>query len=202
MNETIQFEDFRDHGEIVRHPMQQMMDGVEGGEVPTASYSNSFHATLSCVDCHFEQGENDNHSFSPQLDTCNASGCHSGLSNFNRTARADYDGDGNVEGIQDEVHGIQAILRDAILDYETATGAEITYDGEEYYLIDGNRSNTDALDASADAAVMRAIFNQYWTDFEGSFGVHNTSYALQLLQNSFEELTGEGWTAATGGVKR
>ena len=205
MNETIQFADYRDHGEIVRHPQQQMMDGVEAGEVPgrEAQYQNSFHASLSCVDCHFALGEASNHSFAPRFASCTAAGCHQnqGLSDFNRIARADYDGDGTTEGVQDEVRGVRAILEAEILTTVTSTGAVITFDGS-YFLIDGNRSNTAALNAVADAALMRAMFNHYWSRYEGSDGVHNTAYALQILQKSYEELTGSGWTVGTGGGTR
>ena len=47
-----------------------------------------------------------------------------------------------------------------------------------------------------DAALMRAMFNHYWVRFDASLGIHNTRYALNLLQNSYEELTGQIWPGA------
>jgi hypothetical protein len=49
------------------------------------------------------------------------------------------------------------------------------------------------LDPVQDEALMRAMFNHYWVDFDGSRGIHNASYALQLLQTSYEEITGQAW---------
>ncbi len=204
MNETVQEEDYVDAGEIVRHPQAQMLAGAEGGEVPSPGkpYGNSAHTTVTatdkCVTCHYQEDEN-GHTFEPSLASCNASGCHSfaPLATFNRTAGDDYDGDGTVEGIQDEVQGALDVLKAAILAAVPSTGAEITY-SDPYFLIDGDRENTAALDAVADAALLRAIFNHYWVSFDGSKGIHNTKYALRLIQESYEELTGGSWP----GVKR
>ena len=42
----------------------------------------------------------------------------------------------------------------------------------------------------------RAAFNHYTVDLEGSYGVHNTAYAIRLLQQSYLEIGGAnpGWT--------
>jgi len=198
-NQTTLYEDYVGDGEIVRHPQQQMFSGVDGGEVPGQTYSNSVHTTLAadgCVTCHFNSaGDGPKHDFMPTIASCLA--CHPGLTTFDRTARADYDGDGTVEGIQTELDGCLEILRAAILATPTSTGATITFD-DPYFLIDGTNSNTAALDATADAAIMRAMFNHNWVNFDASRGIHNTAYALQLIQNSYEETTGNAWP----GVKR
>jgi len=46
--------------------------------------------------------------------TCNAAGCHSGLTTINRTANGDYDGNGLIQGIQTETHGLLILLKDAL----------------------------------------------------------------------------------------
>jgi hypothetical protein len=201
-NETVLYEDYVADGEIVRHPQINMLEGVDGGEVTGETYGNTAHtgaATDKCVTCHFNQDADGNHSFMPTIAACQV--CHPTLDTFNRTARADYDGNGTVDGIQDEIAGCLENLQAAILGATTSTGAVITYDAP-YFLIDGDRSNTAALDATADAALMRAIFNSYWVSFDASGGIHNTEYALQLLQNSYEEVTGTDWNTGTGGTKR
>ncbi|HLG18485.1 MAG TPA: cytochrome c3 family protein [Bdellovibrionota bacterium] len=44
--------------------------------------------------------------------------CHTDLTEINREARGDYDGDGTIEGIQDEVTGLALLLSDAIKAYD------------------------------------------------------------------------------------
>jgi hypothetical protein len=193
-NETVLEEDWVDTGEIVRHPQAQMFEGVDGGEVAGESYGNSTHTALmadKCVTCHyFDDGGGANHDFMPTLASCQP--CHAGLDTFDRTARADYDGDGTVEGIQTETDGCLEILKAGILATPASTGVPITYD-DPYFLIDGSNSNTAALDETADAALMRAIFDYYWVSFDASRGIHNTQYALQLIQNVYVEMTGNAW---------
>ena len=41
--------------------------------------------------------------------------CHAGLTDFNRMSRADYDGDGVVEGVQTEVRGLLDVLGQMIV---------------------------------------------------------------------------------------
>ena len=194
MNETVQYVDYVADGEIVRHPQDQMFNGVEGGQVAGESYGNSFHSNLTCLSCHHNDEAEGDHTFMPKLAACNQSGCHSAenLTDFNRLAGDDYDGNGTVEGMQTEVTGALQVLQDAILATDTSTGAVVTF-AAPYYLIDGDRSNTGALDPDADAALMRAMFNAYWVPFDDSTGIHNSRYALQLIQKSYTELTGEVW---------
>jgi hypothetical protein len=199
-NQTVLFEDYVAEGEIVRHPQREMYAGLDGAEVPGKSYDNSAHTLLffeDCTACHFRTGANRKHDFEPTIESCQTAGCHETLTTFNRTAGDNYDGDLTVEGIQDEIDGCVAILETAILGAPTSTGAVITFDGT-YWLIDGAEGNTAALDATADAALLRAMFNHYWVRFDGSRGLHNPRYALQLIQNSYEELTQQSWP----GVKR
>jgi len=192
-NQTTLYEDYVDTGEIVRHPQQQMFDGVSGGEVPGQTYGNSSHSNFgdACVTCHFHDGGTGaSHDFMPTLASCLP--CHPGLTTFDRTARADYDGDGTVEGIQTEIDGCLETLRAEILVTPTSTGVPITWDDPDF-LIDGTNSNTAALDVDDDAAIMRAMFNHNWVNFDGSRGIHNTAYPLQLIQKSYKEMSGKDW---------
>jgi hypothetical protein len=95
------------------------------------SYPVSPHASVpdTCVGCHMaERGEEQamvgGHTFDVRagnVENSNAcTACHQGLETFNRTAYGDFDGDGIVEGIQDEVDGLDALVRGAI---STAAGS-------------------------------------------------------------------------------
>ncbi len=194
-NRTVLFEDYRDAGETVRHPQREMLAGHGGAEVSGAAYGNGVHTLVTggdCTVCHLS-GADRKHDFMPTLAACRT--CHPSLDTFDRAAADDFDGDGTVEGFQTEVEGALARLEEAILAAPASTGAVITFDGTDW-LIDGDREATDHLDPAADAALLRAMFNHTWVRSDGSRGIHNPTYALQLLQRSFEELTGTAWPGA------
>lgn len=93
------------------------------------SYSSSPHGAVAgaCVGCHMkatpaagQPGHNEvgGHTFKVRtgnvenLSAC--TGCHDGLQTLNRTAFADFDGDGIIEGIQDEVAGLFNLVAGAL----------------------------------------------------------------------------------------
>lgn len=101
-------------------------------------------------------------------------GCHADLTTFNRNAAGDYDGDGRIEGIQNEVQGLLDVVSDGIL----ASGAK-ALDHYPYW----DNATTDAQKA--------AIYNWSFVAHEGSLGIHNTKRAVQLLQLTYRHLTGQ-----------
>jgi hypothetical protein len=182
-NRTIVFDDFRDHGAIVRHPQREMLAGNAGSTPPgipdTATTSHSYFAN-SCVTCHYDTGRNvETHHFTPNTTTC--AGCHPGLNTFNRPANGDYDGDGVVEGIQDEVKGLLDVLKTALLADPQMSFSDGFFD----YAGGADHALTGASDVQK-----RGVFNWYTVSDDRSFGVHNVSRAVQLLQASYRELTG------------
>ncbi len=196
--ETVVFEDARDHGEIVRHPQREMLAGIDGGEVSGEfSYANSVHSNFTCTTCHYNTDAGGTHTFEPTVDGCNTSGCHSSnpLTSFDRLADQDYDGDTFVEGIQTELDGALEVLRLAILGAPTSNGETISFVDGHFEIVDGD--GEDVLLTMADEALARAMFNHDYVSGDGSRGIHNTKYALQLIQFSYEELTGENWDGAT-----
>ena len=193
-NQSVLFPDYVDDGQVVRHPQREMLAGNSGAQVPGQSYSNSTHTSFpgpDCTACHYT-GNEKSHTFEPTLESCQP--CHSGLNTFDRTARGDYDGDGITEGIQTEITGCLLILKNAILATPSSTGAVITYsDSSKTFLIDGNAGATNLLDPVDDADLMRAMFDHNYVDFDASLGIHNTAYALQLIQKAYVAMTGNAW---------
>ena len=60
---------------------------------------------------HNEESEDEN------LDGCNANACHNGdMDSLNVTAAADFDNDGSVEGIEDEIQGLLDSLSILLVD--------------------------------------------------------------------------------------
>ena len=95
--------------------------------------------------------------------------CHGGITTFDFPATEDFDGDGIVEGIQTEIDGMLAIL------------ASVLPKDEE-----GNISLSEATPEER-----MANYNYTLVNNDGSRGVHNLRYAVDLLRTTYEELTGK-----------
>jgi hypothetical protein len=180
--------------------------------------------------------------------------CHPSVSDtFNRTARADYDGDGTIEGIQDEVEGLLLALSNRIkaIDPDNVNNTKCSPEGgvlscgtrlvDEEIVVDalayagccsGFTSGTcDSTNSSydpskscsktsgscsnvatdltrndyqncnifdADAAIRRAMWNHNVIVREGSLGIHNAAFDIQVLQKTYtaiSSLLGSGATA-------
>jgi len=170
-------------------PQSDMLIGENAYEYSGYTYLNSAHTSTTlegCVDCHFDEADRydlGGHSFKVHdeesgdefTDGCNADGCHTGsleIDSLNRLAYDDYDWDGSVEGIQDEIDGLLDSL--AVL------------------LIAGNLLEYDAVDDEYDAISRTveladsagAVFNFKFVVEDQSHGIHNTKYSIGLLQSS------------------
>ena len=106
---------------------------------------------------------------------CMASGCHAegSITTFNRQAYGDFDGDGRVEGVQDEMAGLLEVVAGALP--KNADG--------NLYGIGFNKA--DLTDTE-----LQAYWNYNLVASDGSGGVHNTTYSIQVLQRTYKALTG------------
>ncbi len=164
----------------------------------------------ACVTCHMWQGPTDakdpyylkvgEHSFntvSPDgkfqfAGACQS--CHAGMKDFNLPAKADYDGNGKVEGDQTEVKGLLTVLWKAL----EAKGLKKVDTGYPYATLPQN----------PDAKIQNAWYN-YRTVYGVMWGaagpggegkaqaVHNFKRAVSLLQLSYKDLTGSLPAGAT-----
>ena len=200
-----------------------MMAGTNAMEIPGVTYPDSFHAgddfvayyfsdegddhNNLCVTCHMA-GNSDtanshitgDHSFNismevngekvENLDACNI--CHVNLTSFDRRARGDYDGDGTVEGVQTEVEGLLEVVHSAILSSLAGGSFEESHGGFEFHDADGN-----VIEPTE--AQYIAAYNWAYVHNDGSHGIHNTAYAVKLLQSAYQNLTGQ---AIPGGTIR
>jgi len=138
----------------------------------------------SCKTCHLNQVEyiseqqptQTGHTFEPTVQAC--SYCHGTISSFKDIkARDDFDGDGNIEGVQDEVQGLMDRLEDALI----ISGLDTA----------GTEGLAGALgDTTATVVQREAGYNLIFVESDGSHGVHNPDYAVQLLQQSYIHLMG------------
>lgn len=195
-----------DDGSLTPHYMlgAVMLEGLNGIDFGNGSLSNSAHTSVAtCLDCHMrptpaegQPGHNKvgGHTFNlvvhdpddPDFgfenvdNTCNQVGCHNGaLTTINRTAFGDYDGDGNIEGVQDEVRELLDIVAIEI----QAAGA-IQLGGYPYWDFSG-------VDPADLPTVQDAIWNWEYVDNAGDYGIKNTAYSVGLLQLTYEQLAGQ-----------
>ena len=103
--------------------------------------------------------------------------CHGPISSFN-FVRQDYDGNGVIEGVQTEVRGLLSKL--ALL--LPPVGVAKT-----------NHSPSNiSITSSWTKPQLRAGYNYLFVVEDGSYGIHNLSYAVGLLKASIADLTGDG----------
>jgi hypothetical protein len=172
------------------HSVQgDMLAGVNAYQLINESFpwSSSRHilAEDACVTCHTHPHEGDpegsgepnytGHRFAPTVQACQQ--CHGVLNDFDEVmAKQDFDGDGTIEGVQVEVQGLLDRLRQTIIDAsatpEARAALEENFEGK---LGDATVSTVDQR---------KAGYNLAYVSFDGSKGVHNTTYAVQLLQQS------------------
>jgi hypothetical protein len=159
-----------------------------GKEIPSSAHASAVKDT--CVACHLQTvpasasyfGHVGGHTFRNFWDggTPNdksddvalvglCSGCHGDIDTFD-FKRADYDGDGIVEGVQTEVKNLLARLA---------------------RLLPPLGQPTVAVTAAFTKQQLRAAYNYQFVYYDGSYGAHNLSYAVGLLKASIGDLTGD-----------
>ncbi len=172
------------------NPQADMMQGASAYHAvadPSFEWADPSHLNVenSCKTCHlstkeFGQGPGGaaytGHTFLPKVDAC--VGCHGAIADFDDIrALEDFDGDGSIEGIQSEVTGLIHLIEGALI----ATGLDTTGNGFEGALGDTTISNFVQRGAG---------YNMLFVEEDKSLGVHNPDYAIQILQQSYQYLTG------------
>jgi hypothetical protein len=102
-------------------------------------------------------------------------------------AFADYDGDGVIEGAQDEIRGLLERLK-AKLPIDSLTGEPITM-------------LKDSLKIKNRPDLVQGLWNYYFINNDKSLGVHNMKYAVALLQKSLGIYTSGGTSVKTTDTK-
>lgn len=167
-------------------PQADMLEGVNGftyGEV----LPSSTHASISnsCVACHMQIIPSSDPAFlfagshTFEMSSSNedlvaaCQQCHGPtLTSFNFPVE-DFDGDGVTEGVQTQVQNLLNKLA-LLLPGGAANVA----------------NNTVSPAAGWTAPQLEAAYNYLFVQSDGSLGVHNTAYAVGLLQASIANLTG------------
>jgi hypothetical protein len=174
-------------------PQTDMLAGknaVEYGRyIPSSAHLTAVKDT--CATCHMQELESTNpaknlageHTFKPvwdagtpdndaddvdQVGACVS--CHGNVTSFD-FARQDYDANGTTDGVQTEVRGLLDQLGKLLPPYgDPAVNITAAYTRPE----------------------LKAAYNYQFVLEDGSFGVHNTSYAVNLIKASIADVTGDG----------
>lgn len=184
-------------------PQADMLLGTNAYEFPGKKYSKSVHSALpqaNCVTCHMAL-PNGRYSLAPSIGghsfrmegevherpTVNVAACVSCHADMKQVAdkplfdkkAADYDGDGKIETVQEEVQGLYEKLLN-----KQGTGLlqkikEPPYDGKGKFI---NSKTQYPIE------VVAALYNYKFVEEDGSKGIHNTKYAVQLLMDSIKAL--------------
>src|SRR5512142_2848341 len=125
--------------------------------------------------------------------------CHGDVKDFNLKAKADYDGNGKIEGVQDEVKGLLQVVWKAL----EAKGVKKVATGNPYATL------PTGADGKTDTKIMNAWFNfrtvygVMWGTETGNgnegkaAAIHNFKRSVALLQLSYKDLTGGDIAGAT-----
>lgn len=172
------------------NPQADMMAGKSAfhGVAPANfGWANPSHLLVqnSCKTCHLPTAEygagpggaaSTGHEFIPKVAACEP--CHGVIASFRDIpASGDFDGNGQVEGLQDEVEGLLLRLEEALV----ADGLDTTGVG--------------LLGALGDTLLSTQLqresgYNYAFIHDDKSLGIHNPDYCVQLLQQSYLHLTG------------
>ncbi len=164
-----------------------MLIGANAYEYDGYNYAKSAHslAPQGCVHCHMSQSSFETiggHAFNMRDDDaelenitgCNDENysCHGGdIDDLDHVAEADFDWNGDIEGIQTEVHGLLDSLQVLLIN-----AGLIEEDDGEIHPVD------DRFVTTADS--VGALYNWLFVEEDRSVGVHNTDYAVGLLRSA------------------
>lgn len=169
-------------------PAADMLLGIN--IMPTAEeVEESPHAKVddTCVGCHLQDENGElSHTFTfENWEGCQRNGCHE---NDPRTAKEDYDGDGNEEEFQVEVEGLLEAAKARI---EEQAGGTFKSERGSVVFTGENRQPLENVDNDVYAAAYNYLL--VWND--GSRGLHNPEATVKMLQS----ITGQGGTGGNGG---
>jgi len=169
-------------------PQSDMLIGTGGYEYAGYDYEDSWHSTgvtNGCPSCHMSASDHETiggHSWNmvnedrgfENIYGCNVDGCHGTdpLTTLDRVVE-DFNGDGVTEGVQDEL--------DKLLDT-----LQVTLQAANLLTLDAEPEPVERTVTTADSA--GALFNYIFVEEDRSEGVHNTDYAVGLIQSAINFL--------------
>ena len=108
--------------------------------------------------------------------------CHGPIDSFN-LQRGDFNGDGVIEGVQDEVQHLLDKLSTLL------PGPATNASGN--YVADGQVKTSVSFKPNWQTKFLQAGYNWQFVNNDGSKGIHNAPFAVGLLKASIADLTGD-----------
>lgn len=178
-------------------PAGAMLYSLKGYEFRGKTYSdgNTFHQDPNCTGCHMAESGGDDlgghtfrvsHEGMENVAVCQ--GCHPDLTDFEtfRLYDRDMDGDGRAGTIKEEIEGLQALV------IEELERANIYYNPDTYpyfFTVPSPQIFPNRVTTWKESQ-LEAAFNLQFISKEPGAYIHNFRYAVQLLRDSYEALTG------------
>lgn len=175
-------------------PQADVYSGKGGYHYAGKSYSSSRHATLTnaCIDCHMSPNANNgnvpDHSLKPSLAFCKT--CHT------EYAGQTFDVQGGQSIVKNALFELQSLLNAAgmLTRAETAPYSALGPDelADAQFNLDAVRPNGGDGGANivANGPTAGAVYNYLIIARSKDFGVHNPTYAKQLLWDSIVQIKG------------
>ena len=182
-------------------------DAADGYQYEGKTYVGVFeHAegVSTCTECHDPHSTHINDI--PNSDANLCSTCHSnvaGWADYKKVSvsKVDFDGNGTVDPIYDEIEGVKTKLLQALWDYsKETTGSAFVFNSSvyPYTFIDTNEDGQASDEESAfpnsfkawTPRMLKAAYNFSFTTRDPGAYVHNAKYVLQLMYDSIEDLGG------------
>jgi hypothetical protein len=170
-------------------PQSDIYTGLGGYHYAGATYENSSHQAFEngCLDCHMPstQGRNadiGNHSFYPQLSSCQKAGCHANAKSFDVIGGQSLVKAG-LQELRAELNARGWLTRSSGAPYAVLSPSELE---DESFKEDIVRPGATGL--TADEA--GALYNYLLMARGSGMGVHNPHYVRQLLHDSYSALSG------------
>jgi hypothetical protein len=180
-------------------PQTDVYSGKGGYEFAGLTYGTSVHTTIAsaCVTCHMQPVKTNmdvpNHSMQPDVAYCKT--CHTtfagtdfdvqGGQSLVRAALAELEADLNAKGL---------LTRSASAPYDALDATQL---GDGSFELDRVRpkSGVGGIDQVLDAPTAGALYDYFLVARGKDSGVHNPTYAKQLLWDSIKHITGSDPTS-------
>lgn len=172
-------------------PQADIYTGKGGYHYSGLTYKTSSHQAFvnGCVDCHMApvatNGGIGDHSFAPQLSTCQKSGCHSSATSFDVIGGQSLMKAG-IQELRTALNTAGWLTRSAAAPYEALAVADLADDQFASDLV--RQQDSGATPLTLDQA--GALYNYLLLARGSAGGVHNPVYVRELIYDSFKALTG------------
>jgi hypothetical protein len=170
-------------------PQADIYSGKGGFHYAGKEYGNSSHQgfTNGCVDCHMPRVASNagvgNHSFYPELSTCQAAGCHTTAKSFD-VGGGQSAMKGGIQELRVALNALGWLTRSPAAPYE-----ELTAEALEDQQYGEDKVRPGAMGLLPEEA--GALYNYLLLARGSGGGAHNPIYVRQLIFDSVEAVTGE-----------